>query len=168
MADSVHNWDAPSPCTEWDARGVVEHVIGFHEILVLRPLGVKANRPRKDAAARWRATEEAILEAIGRDGVLDDDVDVLGGGRTGLRNLVATLTTDVIVHTWDLARADGQDVRLDPELVDAAYERASKARDAFKASDMFGPEIPVPEDADTQSKLLGIMGRDPNWQPPAA
>ena len=31
-------WERPSPCTEWDARGVVEHVIGFHEMLVLKPL----------------------------------------------------------------------------------------------------------------------------------
>lgn len=166
VADSVRSWDAPSPCSEWDARGVVEHVIGFHEVLVLRPLGVKANRPREDAAARWRATEEAILEAIGRDGALGEGVDVLGGGQTGLRNLVTTLTTDVLVHTWDLARADGQDVELDHELCALGYERAAKSRDQFKASDMFGPEVEVADDADVCSKLLGIMGRDPDWQPP--
>jgi uncharacterized protein (TIGR03086 family) len=166
VANSVTSWDAPSPCTEWDARGVVEHVIGFHEILVLRPLGVKANRPREDAAARWRATQEAILEAIGRDGVLDEDVDVLGGGQTGLRNLVTTLTTDMLVHTWDLARADGQDVELDHELCRLGYERAAKSREQFEASDMFGVEVEVADDADVCSKLLGIMGRDPRWEPP--
>ncbi len=30
-------WDRRSPCDKWDARGVLEHVIGFHDVLVLRP-----------------------------------------------------------------------------------------------------------------------------------
>ena len=42
-------WERPSPCPEWDARDVLEHVIGFHEVLLFRPLGIKANRPRDDS-----------------------------------------------------------------------------------------------------------------------
>ena len=167
MADQVQDWAAPSPCTEWDARAVVEHLIGFHEVLVIRPLGAKANRPKDDPAARWRATQATIIEAIGRDGVLDEDVDVLGGGQTGLRGLVSTLTTDVLVHTWDLARAAGVDPQLDAELCALGYERASKSREQFAKSDMFENEVAVPDDADVCSKLLGIMGRDPEWEPPA-
>jgi mycothiol maleylpyruvate isomerase-like protein len=54
VADAVpvDRWTSPSPCTEWDARAVVEHVIGFHEILLLGPMGVRAHRPRDDEAAR--------------------------------------------------------------------------------------------------------------------
>ena len=78
-------WDAPSPCTEWDARGVVEHVIGFHEVLLLRPLDVKAHRPRDDEAARWHATDVALSSALGADGILDREVGGLGGGGTPVR-----------------------------------------------------------------------------------
>ena len=35
-------WDRRSPCDVWDARGVLEHVIGFHDVLLLRPLGLAA------------------------------------------------------------------------------------------------------------------------------
>lgn len=39
--------------TEWDARGVLEHVIGFHEVLLLlRPLGIRADRPKNDVPGR--------------------------------------------------------------------------------------------------------------------
>jgi hypothetical protein len=38
-------WNRRSPCEAWDARGVLEHVIGFHDVLLLRPLGVKPDRP---------------------------------------------------------------------------------------------------------------------------
>ncbi len=168
VAEKVGTWEVPSPCTEWDARGVVEHVIGFHEVLVLRPLGVKANRPKDDAAARWRATQSAIVEAISRPGALDEEVDMGGGNMVGLRNLVQTLTTDVLVHTWDLAKAAGIDPPLDRELCTLGYERASKSREQFAQSDMFEDEVPVPDDADVCSRLLGIMGRDPDWKPSRA
>jgi uncharacterized protein (TIGR03086 family) len=166
VADRVTDWEAPSPCTEWDARAVVEHVIGFHEILVLRPLGVKVQRPREGPPERLRVTADRIIEGIGKDGALDGDIDVMGGSNTGLRGLVEVLTTDVLVHTWDLAKAGGLDVELDRELCELGYERAAKSRGQFAQSDMFESEVSVPDDADTCSKLLGIMGRDPGWQPP--
>ena len=44
-------WDRPSPCPEWDARGVLEHVIGFHDVLLLVPLGAKPDPP--PGTTRW-------------------------------------------------------------------------------------------------------------------
>src|SRR5947209_17994336 len=66
-------WDRRSPCEEWDARGVLEHVIGFHDVLVLRPLGLKPARPREDPQARWQLTYDALAEAFesGRVAQLD-------------------------------------------------------------------------------------------------
>lgn len=166
VTDQITNWAAPSPCSDWDARAVVEHLIGFHEVLILRPLEVKANRPKDDVPARWRATQAAIIEAISKPGVLDDHTDDAGETKPGLRGLVSVLSTDVLVHTWDLAKSNGVDPQLDTELCTLGYERAAQSRDQFAKSDMFSDEVPVPDDADTCSKLLGIMGRDPEWQPP--
>ena len=70
VAAANGKWDRRSPCDAWDARGVLEHVIGFHDVLLLRPLGLKPDRPRHDPrgfegeavpqpppgrAATWRA-----------------------------------------------------------------------------------------------------------------
>lgn len=101
-------WDRPTPCTEWDARAVVEHVIGFHDFLLLRPLGMRAHRPRNDPAARWQATATALFDALDNGDVLDQATDLPGGGQSSPRRMLAALTTDVLVHTWDLARAVGQ------------------------------------------------------------
>jgi len=54
VAAANGRWDRPSPCSEWDARGVLEHVIGFHDVLLLRPLGAKPSRPRDRPEQRWR------------------------------------------------------------------------------------------------------------------
>ena len=161
-------WDLPSPCTEWDARGVVEHVIGFHEVLILKPLGVRVERPRDDPAARWQVTAEALASVLAGEGALDASVEVPGGRATELRQLVPTLTTDVLVHTWDLARAVGAPDVLDPELCEIAYARASKNRDALRGSSMFGDEVKVPDDAPLQDRMLGLFGRDPGWRPTSA
>jgi hypothetical protein len=45
VASAAGKWERPSPCECWDARGVVEHVIGFHDVLLLRPIGAKPQRP---------------------------------------------------------------------------------------------------------------------------
>src|SRR5437899_8847364 len=104
---AAERWERPSPCTDWDARGVVEHVIGFHEVLVLKPLGVRVERPRDDPAARWQVTADALASVLAGEGALDGSVEMPGGRATDLRQLVPTLTTDVLVHTWGLARAVG-------------------------------------------------------------
>jgi len=157
-------WDAPSPCTEWDARGVVEHVIGFHEMLLLKPLGVRAERPREDTVARWRATDAALSEALSRDGVLDQEIQGPMGDTTA-GSLLRALTSDVLTHTWDLARAVGLEVELDPELSAAALEMAEAAGDGLQASGMFGAPVAVPDDAPVPDHMLGRFGRDPAWRP---
>ncbi len=77
------------------------------------------------------------------------------------------LTTDVVVHTWDVARAVGAEVVLDPELCEVGLERALANRERLVASGMFGPPVPVPEDAPVQDRLLACLGRDPSVVPPS-
>jgi len=145
-------WDAPSPCSEWDARGVLEHVIGFHDVLLLRPLASKPNRPKDDPVARWNVTVTALGTAL--------TPDVMDAEREGLLGILAT---DVLIHTWDVARAIGADVTLDERLCAIGLERALAHQDQFAGSDMFGPQLDVPATATTQDRLLGLFGRDPQW-----
>ena len=168
VADQVPDdrWGVPTPCTEWDARAIVEHVIGFHEFLVIRPLGARAHRPKDGRPAdRWRATTTTLLAALGEPGAFDRDIDLPGGGTTRLRGLVPSLTNDVIAHTWDLARATGVDAAIDPDLVARAYAIASSDPSFGAGDDMFDPAVPVPDDADDLTKLVALYGRDPAWSP---
>ena len=157
-------WNAPTPCPDWDARAVVEHVIGFHDFLLLRPLGVRALRPREGPAARVDATFGALFGALGNDGVLDQRTELPGGGSSTPRAMIGTLTTDVLVHTWDLARAARRPPHLDEELCARAYA-ATRAAPLVRAEGMIGPEIGVALDAPPSEKLVAFYGRDPEWAP---
>jgi hypothetical protein len=66
-------WDRRSPCDAWDARGVLEHVIGFHDVLLLRPLGLKPNRPQ-DPQLRWQLTYDSLIAAFEPGGAVFDRV----------------------------------------------------------------------------------------------
>jgi uncharacterized protein (TIGR03086 family) len=76
-------------------------------------------------------------------------------------------TTDVFLHTWDLARATGQDERLDEDLCAELLAGMTPIEDLLRSSGQYGPAVPVPPDADVQSRLLGFIGRDPARRPPA-
>ncbi len=98
---------------------MLEHVIGFHDVLLLRPLGCKPDRPRDDPRRRWELTVQRLGEAFSREDLFERVLEVPAVGNdpaahVDARALVPALTRDVLVHTWDLARAVGADDRLDP------------------------------------------------------
>ena len=76
--------------------------------------------------------------------------------------MLGALTTDVLVHTWDLARAAGVDPALDQELCGEACE-AARAAGVGAASEMFAPSVKVRPDADAATRLIALYGRDPDW-----
>ncbi|HWF70297.1 MAG TPA: maleylpyruvate isomerase family mycothiol-dependent enzyme [Mycobacterium sp.] len=165
-------WDRRSPCDEWDARGVLEHVIGFHDVLLLRPLGLKPDRPRDDPQMRWQLTYGALEKAFepGRRGVerVVDVPELQGHPATRLdaSAVMPNLTRDVLVHTWDVARAVGADDRLDDGWCEHFYAALPSDPLALSVSGMFDAPVVASDCTDTQSKLLARLGRNPSWQPP--
>jgi uncharacterized protein (TIGR03086 family) len=161
-------WESPSPCEGWDARGVVEHVIGFHDVLLLRPLGAKPERPRGDPQRRWELTVDALTTLLARPGLLDGPIQLPDDG-TGpaktlkVKPLLGALSQDVLVHSWDLARAVSADDRLDPELCAHFVGRLPEDPDALSASGMFASPTSPLNGADPQAVLLSRLGRTPSW-----
>jgi uncharacterized protein (TIGR03086 family) len=70
-------------------------------------------------------------------------------------------TSDVFLHTWDLARATGQDERLDPERCERLLSGMVAMDEALRSSGHYGPKVEVPEDADVQTRLVAFIGRKP-------
>jgi uncharacterized protein (TIGR03086 family) len=165
-------WDRRSPCDAWDARGVLEHVIGFHDVLLLRPLGLKPDRPRDDPQTRWELTYGQLEKAFEPGRCLFDkivDIPELQGNpatRLDARAMMPNLTRDVLVHAWDLARAVDADDRLDAGWCEQFYAALPKDPRALSISGMFDAPVAVGDQTDVQSKLLARLGRNPGWQPP--
>jgi uncharacterized protein (TIGR03086 family) len=145
-------WDRRTPCDAWDARAVLEHVIGFHDVLLLRPLDFKPDRPRNDPQVRWQLTYRSLAIALESGEVTQLDA----------YRLLPNLSRDVLVHTWDLARAVGADDRLDPVWCES-FCAGLPDPDALVASGMFKAPVAASTESDPQARLLARLGRDPFW-----
>jgi len=165
---SGEQWESPTPCSDWSVRDLVAHVLD--EQLWVPPLvggetiaevgdRFAGDQTGPDALASWSSAQAGVLAALAPDGATDRRVQ-LSFGETSAAEYVTQVTVDTVVHTWDLARAVGVDDSLDPADVQAAIAALSPQVEAWRAGGAFGPAVPVDPDADAQTRLLGMLGRD--------
>lgn len=154
-------WSSASPCEGWDARDVVRHVVdtqGMFLGLVGRELGGIPSVD-EDPRAAWdaaRAVVQADLDDPRRAGTAFDGFF----GRTTFAEAVDRfLCFDLVVHRWDLARATGQDERLDPGDVRWAHGATASFGEHLRGNSVCGPELTPPEGADAQTRFLAFVGR---------
>jgi uncharacterized protein (TIGR03086 family) len=163
-------WERPAPCAGWVARDVVRHLVewlpgpGF----LLGTFDVETGpipTVETDPAAAWAVVRDAIQRALGDPAIAGRVEDCGPPGRLSLEAAVdMTCTPDVLIHTWDLARATGLDERLDPEEVHrqviAIEALPPEVDQAMRSSGHYGPRVAVTDDADEQTRLLAFMGRE--------
>lgn len=155
-------WDDPSPCAGWTARDVIGHMVEWMPAF-LDGIGIPLT-PGPDVATDPAAAWDHL--AAGIQAVLDDPHESARefthehlGTRTVGHALGMIVVGDVVVHTWDVAHATGGDERLPADLVHAMVRDMEAMGDALEASGQFGPRVPVPDDADEQTRLLALTGR---------
>ncbi len=156
VVQGVGRWTAPSPCPEWDAADVVEHVIAIHDELLLGPAGVEPDRPDADPMARWAATVVAIDAATDPS---PPDLSTAAAAGVDLDTWLPVLTGEVVAHTWDLAEALGVDTELDPELCEVALATVRANEQQVRASGLFAAPVPTPAGSDALTQLVSFLGR---------
>ncbi|MFC9331626.1 TIGR03086 family metal-binding protein [Kitasatospora sp. NPDC057015] len=161
-----HQWPAPTPCSEWSVRDLVNHLTAEQlwapELLMgatVAEVGTRFDGDvlDDDPAAFWQNAAEAAEEAFAVPGVADVTVH-LSYGDVGALDYCAQLTADAVVHTWDLARGLRADPGLPGELVDFALAEIGRWGD-LSATGLFAPALPVPEGASPLARLLALTGR---------
>jgi uncharacterized protein (TIGR03086 family) len=158
-------WDNPSPCEGWVARDVVRHLVEwFPEFLATAggpalPTGPAVD---DDPAAAWAAMDEGVRAILGDPDASSAEITHPMAGTHRLDDAISTfLLGDVVIHTWDLARATGLDERLDPDVVHDMLIGMEPLDEMLRASGQYGPKVEVAADADEQSRLLAFTGRTP-------
>jgi len=166
-ATREEQWHDPTPCTDWDVRMLVNHVTV--EQLWVPPLvagssvaevgdGFDGDQLGDDPPAVWDAAVDASRAGFGASGVLEGTV-LLSSGERATDEYCWEMTTDALIHSWDLARGVGADETLDAELVELVYERTLPIAEHLHETGLFAPPVPVPGDASLQTKLLALFGR---------
>ena len=170
-------WSLPTPCTDWDVRALVNHVVG--EDLWTVPLmhehriadvgdkfdgDVLGGDPKETAA---RAAGQAVA-AVSEPGALDRTAH-LSFGDFPATEYAYQLFADHLIHGWDLAVAIGADTHLDPHLVHECANMVRRSGGALPAgrrrSDRPWRSRRAPA---SRSRLLAAAGATPSGRPPSA
>jgi uncharacterized protein (TIGR03086 family) len=161
-------WDNPAPVEGWVARDVVRHLTEWIPALFFSAWDVEqvaGPDVDDDPAGAWKAFDTLVQS------ILDDpaQAEVVGTTPMGEASFEQTFdqiaTNDVFMHTWDLARATGLDETLDPDEVHQLLVGMEPLDEMLRQSGHYGPRVPVPDDADEQTKLIAFIGRQPSPRP---
>jgi len=165
---------APTPCTDSTLGDLLDHVDGLS--LAFTAAATKtpiqgSQGPSADASRlgeHWRSRIRERLAALAS--AWRDEAAWVGMTQAGGLDLPAEVAgvvalNEVIVHGWDIAVASGQRFACESHLLEAAYGfvHASVARNPHGSPGLFGPPVPVPDDAPLLERLIGLTGRDPAW-----
>jgi uncharacterized protein (TIGR03086 family) len=160
--------DLPTPCTQWDVRALLNHMVGGN----LRFAALAEGTPLTRAAAAqdllgdnpsraYRESAEAMKRAWRQPGRLEGMYELPIGVLPGQAALTLRLN-EAILHGWDLARATGQPADLDGRLAAHVLGFAEQALATPESrAARIGPSVPVAADASVTDRLVAFLGRQP-------
>ena len=159
----------PTPCTEWDVRALLSHLVMVTRRIAAVGEGRSALEvlpeciPDGEMWEAFHVARETADRAWAHDAALTREVEVPWGRMLGALVLGGYLP-EVVAHTWDLWTATDCSIPLDPALADTAMAVARRAIPAERDRFPFAPVVDVPETADACSRFAGWMGRAPDWR----
>lgn len=169
--------DAPTPCPDLRLGGLIDHVGTFVQVFLAtasKDLGERTAKPPEPSGSNlepgWRARITAELEALADAWDAPDAWDGMSqAGGIDLPGAVAgrIALDELVVHGWDVAKVLGEPFECDDELLAEVAGAVRQFRDGNDGEipGLFGPVVPVADDAPLLHQVLGLTGRDPGWSP---
>jgi uncharacterized protein (TIGR03086 family) len=162
----------PTPCTEWDVRNLLNHLIGtlwLSEALFgdraprhpMAPGGLPGtDLAGTDPAGAFEEAASVALKAAAEGDTLTRTHPTPLGDMPGPA-LAGFTTLDLLVHGWDLAKATGQPSGLDGELAGHVLAFAEQAITPDFRAPRIGPAVQTGENASVTDRLVAFLGRQP-------
>jgi len=165
-------WDAPTPCTDWTVRDLVNHVTGEDAWTVPLMRGATiaevgntldgdllGDKPTDTALRHAGDAMDVVAEKLPTGGKVH-----LSYGDEDMDEYIYQLSADHLMHAWDLAAATGGDTTFDTDLVEGVGAWFAGREEMYRSAGVIGPRVEA--GGDPQSDLIGRAGRDPAWTPP--
>ncbi|RZU19432.1 uncharacterized protein (TIGR03086 family) [Kribbella rubisoli] len=163
-----NQWAEPTPCSDWNVRALVNHVVGeelwtvpLMEGKTIAEVGdaldgdLLGDDPARTASAAAREATAAASWSI--------DKVHLSYGDEDPHEYLRQLAADHLIHGWDLAMAIGAQPRLNADVVAEVATWFADREEMYRSVGMIGPHL---EGFTAQAdQLLAASGRDPRWSP---
>jgi uncharacterized protein (TIGR03086 family) len=179
----------PTPCDGWTLGDLLRHMVGHHRGFAAAARGAQPDPGvwddatlGDDPAGTYREAAALVTAAFAEDGLIRRRLAVHVYGTFGARTALNMHSVDFLGHGWDVARAlgsEGDDGSAPESLVRERFDDAlclaglaiagrwpdTPATWGTGPSSPFRPRVPVPADAPAYQRLMGLLGRDPQWTP---
>ncbi|MDN3021118.1 TIGR03086 family metal-binding protein [Streptomyces sp. S.PB5] len=165
----------PTPCPDLAVRNLLGHLLGL--TIAFRDAARKDFGPTTntgpgatvpDIAPGWREELPKVLDELAeawRDPSAWTGMTRAGGVDLPGEVAGAVAIDELVVHGWDLARATGLPYKPDPAALQVCHDfLLAAAEDDDRGDGIFGPVVPVPDDAPLLDRAVGLSGRDPEWR----
>ncbi|MBF9133411.1 TIGR03086 family protein [Plantactinospora sp. S1510] len=166
--------DAPTPCAEYDVRKLINHLLFWGPPLegagrkeTVRPpaaADTEVDLTGGDWAAELEAQVGRTAEAWSQPAAWEGTTRVVGPTELPATMIGGMVVCEMVAHGWDLAQATGQKPDWDDELLAFVHEEVSRTAEQGRQMGAYGPEVSVPASSSTLDRVLGIIGRDPDWR----
>ena len=166
-AITVDQWAAETPCTEWDVRRVVVHLVGMNLVFVAMledgPMPDRAVDPLgTDPAGAYRRSAAALQAVAAGPGVLERSQATQLGVASGAERL-QWRTADLLVHGWDLSQATGLHPDVPTDLVERCLVFVQDQLPGQPRAGRFGEPQSISDDAPALDRLAAFTGRPVPW-----
>ena len=152
---SPDDLDKPTPCEGWTVRELLAHLL---------PQPAQFLQMTRGEDVDWSATTE-----VGDGGWAErfrEDADELMAHwatvpeeKAGMADM---MTAELGVHTWDLLRATGHSMPLDPEVAERGLAFMQQGLTDENRVGSFAAAVELGEDATPYDRLVAFSGRDPS------
>lgn len=161
--------EGPTPCTEFDVRTLLSHIVGGTRRIAI--VGEGGNGLAEPAftdgvpddgwAEAYDEVRARVLKAWESDDRLAAPVRVPWGEVPG-RAALSGYVMEIVTHTWDLNESLDRPLELDPELAEFALAIARRVLpDEQRDTDTpFDSARPAPEEAGAYQQLAAWLGRN--------
>ena len=154
-------WQAPSPCDGWSALDVVAHVVRTQAEFLTRMGFESPTVDESDVLATWPAVRDAVQTRLDHPADAEREYDGWFGRTTFEATIDTFYSMDLTVHGWDVARATdlGPFLQIPGDELATIRAAVEQLGDSARMPGVFGPALPVTDDADEQTRLLADIGR---------
>ncbi|MFJ8312781.1 MULTISPECIES: TIGR03086 family metal-binding protein [unclassified Streptomyces] len=161
----------PTPCAEWDVRGLVNHWVlytshGLEHRALRKPLPDELTArdftADPDWARRYADRLDRAVAAWADPAVWEGEID-LGGSALPAVEIASMLVEELVMHGWDVARATGQELRISEESAAFVLRVVEGNAELYRQYQGFADPVEPPATATTVERALAVSGRDPHW-----
>ncbi len=167
---------APTPCPGWSVATLLDHLMGlsvaFTQAAHKRVDGPETSSAPEPSAQRlsphWRSRLPVLLEDLAtswKDPAAWTGTSQAGGVTMPAASLGFVAVNELIMHSWDLARATGQEYFADPRTLEPLIEFLAQSPPEGTPG-TFGPVVPTDDESTLLDQALALAGRDTSWRAP--